>query len=290
MQEVNLIGKLSTGGTYVPVINPKTITENGTYTAPEGVDGYNPVTVNVSASSSTIEPKTITENGTYNAPVGIDGFNPVTVQVAPLLEDRYINANGQYDPTEGYDGIRRLTVEVPVPSISPVTLTENGVYTDPLGNGYNPITVNVQKPKNILFNKFQESNMIIKIGLYGDINSVWDGGNAQIGGSIQGSSDIGAYNTIKVKGTITNSYAKVNNSNLPRVQFVVGVTDIVFNSIILVDYNTANHIIAREDVTLYDKELEVPIDFSLDISGINSGYFFVSLLGITINDLELEFV
>lgn len=33
------------GGT--PVINPLSVTENGTYTAPSGVDGYSPVTVNV---------------------------------------------------------------------------------------------------------------------------------------------------------------------------------------------------------------------------------------------------
>lgn len=31
-----------------PVINPLSVTENGTYTAPSGVDGYSPVTVNVS--------------------------------------------------------------------------------------------------------------------------------------------------------------------------------------------------------------------------------------------------
>lgn len=30
-----------------PVINPLSVTENGTYTAPSGVDGYSPVTVNV---------------------------------------------------------------------------------------------------------------------------------------------------------------------------------------------------------------------------------------------------
>ena len=33
-----------------PVLQPITITENGTYEAPEGVDGYNPVTVDVAAS------------------------------------------------------------------------------------------------------------------------------------------------------------------------------------------------------------------------------------------------
>ena len=34
-----------------PVVQSLVITENGTYTAPDGVDGYSPITVNVSASS-----------------------------------------------------------------------------------------------------------------------------------------------------------------------------------------------------------------------------------------------
>lgn len=40
-----LVDGYGQGGT--PVINPLTVTENGTYTAPSGVDGYSPVTVNV---------------------------------------------------------------------------------------------------------------------------------------------------------------------------------------------------------------------------------------------------
>jgi hypothetical protein len=35
------------GGGVEPIINELTITKNGTYTAPDGVDGYSPVTVNV---------------------------------------------------------------------------------------------------------------------------------------------------------------------------------------------------------------------------------------------------
>lgn len=38
------------GGDITPTIEPLTITENGTYTAPDGVDGYSPITVNVEAS------------------------------------------------------------------------------------------------------------------------------------------------------------------------------------------------------------------------------------------------
>lgn len=37
-----------TGTGSTPVINPLSVTENGTYTAPSGVDGYSPVVVNVS--------------------------------------------------------------------------------------------------------------------------------------------------------------------------------------------------------------------------------------------------
>ena len=43
------IGAIPTGGSD-PVIQPLSVTENGTYTAPEGVDGYSPVTVNVPSS------------------------------------------------------------------------------------------------------------------------------------------------------------------------------------------------------------------------------------------------
>ena len=43
------IGTIPTGGSD-PVIQPLSVTVNGTYTAPEGVDGYSPVTVNVPSS------------------------------------------------------------------------------------------------------------------------------------------------------------------------------------------------------------------------------------------------
>lgn len=45
-------------GGDAPVINPLSVTANGTYTAPSGVDGYSPVTVNV--------PQGITPSGNIN--------------------------------------------------------------------------------------------------------------------------------------------------------------------------------------------------------------------------------
>ena len=54
----------SGGGGAAPVIQALSVTENGTYTAPSGVDGYSPVTVQVpNPSSGSIR---LTENGTYD--------------------------------------------------------------------------------------------------------------------------------------------------------------------------------------------------------------------------------
>lgn len=49
---------LTGGSGHKSVIEPLTITENGTYTVSEGVDGYSPVTVNVASQSDTDEPYT----------------------------------------------------------------------------------------------------------------------------------------------------------------------------------------------------------------------------------------
>ena len=60
-------------------VKPITITENGTYTAPEGYVGFNPVDVNVK-STAVIQPLTVSEPGVYNASdYGCDGFDPVNV-------------------------------------------------------------------------------------------------------------------------------------------------------------------------------------------------------------------
>lgn len=73
-------------------IQPLTVTQNGSYEAPEGVDGYNPVDVKVpdrynegysdgeSAVKAKIGEKHITQNGTYYAVSdGLEGFDPVIV-------------------------------------------------------------------------------------------------------------------------------------------------------------------------------------------------------------------
>lgn len=68
LQEIlNLVNALPDAAE--PVIEPLEVTENGTYAAPDGVDGYSPVTVNVPVPEGYVRPSgtlNITENGEYD--------------------------------------------------------------------------------------------------------------------------------------------------------------------------------------------------------------------------------
>lgn len=66
------------------------ITENGTYTPPEG-KVYNAVEVAVPIPSPVLQSKSITENGTYTPPSGVDGFNEVVVNVPTPEPETYFN-------------------------------------------------------------------------------------------------------------------------------------------------------------------------------------------------------
>lgn len=64
-----------------PVIDEITITENGQYIAPSGVDGYNPVIVSVPSEEPSLQSLAVTENGNYLPDTGYDGFSDVSVNV-----------------------------------------------------------------------------------------------------------------------------------------------------------------------------------------------------------------
>ena len=108
------------------IIESLSISANGTYTAPSGTDGYNPITVNVPQEEPSIQSLSISANGTYNAPSGTDGYSPVVVDVQPNLEDITITANGTYSHA-GKDGYDQVVVNVPQQGldVSNITLACN---------------------------------------------------------------------------------------------------------------------------------------------------------------------
>lgn len=82
-----------TGGT--PVINSLSVTENGTYTAPTGVDGYSPVTVNVSGGGGSgyfelLDEITVSED---TRSVNIDLSDYSDCRDLIIIEDVTLSAN-----------------------------------------------------------------------------------------------------------------------------------------------------------------------------------------------------
>lgn len=70
------------------VVNPLSVTANGTYTVPDGVDGYNPVTVNVPEKTIALQEKSVTPTQSVQsvtADNGYDGLKKVTVDAIPSV-------------------------------------------------------------------------------------------------------------------------------------------------------------------------------------------------------------
>lgn len=86
--DIAVAKKLAGGGGGSAVIESLSVTENGTYTAPSGVDGYSPVTVNVSGGgggasnvvtgSFTVPEITTAEGTAYSINTGYSGNGYIT--------------------------------------------------------------------------------------------------------------------------------------------------------------------------------------------------------------------
>jgi hypothetical protein len=72
--------------------------------------------LDISGGSAVIESKSITANGTYTAPTGVDGYSPVVVDVQPNLQSKTATENGTVTPDTGYDGLSSVVVDVSVSS------------------------------------------------------------------------------------------------------------------------------------------------------------------------------
>jgi hypothetical protein len=97
-----------------PIIEPLSVTENGTYTAPNGIDGYSPIEVNVPIPNGYIKPSgvlNITKNGTYDVTEKASAVVSIPEREI-VLQDKTIEENGTYSADEGYDGLGQVTVNV----------------------------------------------------------------------------------------------------------------------------------------------------------------------------------
>jgi len=108
---MSAIDAISGGG---GVIQPLSVSANGTYSAPSGVDGYSPVNVNVPLPSGTTS-LSFESNGTYIRDIKDYASVNITVSVsgAGNLGSKFISNNGIFNAsTDGYDGYSQVTVNV----------------------------------------------------------------------------------------------------------------------------------------------------------------------------------
>lgn len=68
--DMDIVITATGGASAAPIVEPLEITENGTYTATAGVDGYSPITVNVEASGG--DPKALLDAALNNTLTAID--------------------------------------------------------------------------------------------------------------------------------------------------------------------------------------------------------------------------
>lgn len=136
--EEAVTNKTAGGGTVEPPnIQPLNISANGTYTVPDGVDGYNPVTVNVPEKTMALQEKSVSPTKSVQsvtADNGYDGLKKVTVDEIP---SSYIVPSGTKAITQNgtHDVKQYASVNVNVPASGgsidtctlTVTLADNGM-------------------------------------------------------------------------------------------------------------------------------------------------------------------
>lgn len=150
----------------VPVVDAtlteKTIKANGTYKASTyNADGFSKVVVDVSGDVPEYQNKTVTENGTYTADEGFDAMDSVTVNVQPKLQEKTVYPSTSarvIKPDMGFDGLSK--VEVSAIRLQEKTITKNGeIIPD---NGYDGLSKVIVNVAGEAVEEYDGSGMVIE--------------------------------------------------------------------------------------------------------------------------------
>lgn len=147
------------GNAVEPVIQPLEANENGTYTAPDGVDGYSPVTVNVPSKEPMLQEKTVHENGEVTPDEGYDGLSKVIVEVFEGILDG------------GGDG----TVKYAKITAKPASTT-SFTFDNPLGGIAKHVSIKAVSPVITSSRKIHECTLDWPVGL-GAVKAYYSSGN-----------------------------------------------------------------------------------------------------------------
>ena len=120
--------------TRYPVIQPLNVTENGEYSVPEGVDGFNPVKVETSDRYE----EGIKDGYAHGYEIGYpEGY--AASQNAIVLQEKTTSENGEITADEGFTGLSKVNVNVPKrkeEQTKVLDITENGTFVIKPDDGY----------------------------------------------------------------------------------------------------------------------------------------------------------
>lgn len=152
-----------------PVIESKTITANGTYTAPTGVDGYSPITVDVSTQIPQIEIANVAHylnyNGFYDF-LYLNYINNITTRDLGNIEYIFFGDTSS-DKQSLVEDLSGLTLNFPNRGISCKSMFHNNVNLKKL-----PKIGNIPLQITFCDNAFFNTRSLIDFGDFGDNTKV----------------------------------------------------------------------------------------------------------------------